>query len=395
MNFYNSLNCSSRTRFKNGIGNSDGSPPISTSKVTKVSWLVMILMFLSLTVSQQTWAQSTANYTPSTSTTGSLVLDKDGNAIDMSTGTTQLYGGLVDTFTATVTNIGFNFTMMGTTYSQFSCNPDGQIRLGATAISSHTQTAAASTAFLIANNADGKTDTTGKVHYKVQGTAPNRVLIIEWKDVWIYWNTTTTTFSTYQARIYENGTFEYVYGRMFNNNSSTQTTAIGFASSNTAGTIGQYTTLNTTPTYGSAATSFTTTTYAASSDMANLNSTADGSRRVFRFTPPAAPAAPTALNFTAVTGSTTTLNWTDTTGETGYQIYRSLDGVSYTQVGATLAANTVTSAQTGLSFGTTYYWRVVAVNEGGASSGLDGSQATVAGTLSGVKTVGTSGIIPT
>jgi hypothetical protein len=351
----------------------------------------MILMFLSLTVSQQAWAQSAANYTPFTSTTGSLVLDKDANAIDMSTGTTQLYGGLVDTYTATVTNIGFNFTLMGTTYSQFSCNPDGQIRLGATVISGHTQTAAASTAYLLANNADGKTDTTGKVHYKVQGTAPNRVLIVEWKDVWIYWSTTTTTFSTYQTRIYENGTVEYVYGRMFNNNSSAQTTAIGFSSSNTAGTIGQYTTLNTTPTYGSAATSFTTTSYTASSDMTNLNSTADGSRRVFRFTPPAAPAAPTALNFTAVTGSTTTLNWTDTTGETGYQIYRSLDGITYAQVGATLAANAITSAQTGLNFGTTYYWRVVAVNEGGASAGLDGSQATTAGTLSGVKTVGTSG----
>jgi hypothetical protein len=320
-----------------------------------------------------------------------LVLDKDANAIDMSTGTTQLYGGLVDTYTAAVTNIGFNFTFMGTTYSQFSCNPDGQIRLGATVISGHVQTAAASTPYLIANNTDGKTDTTGKVHYKVQGSAPNRVLIIEWKDVWIYWSTTTTTFSTYQARIYENGTVEYVYGRMFNNNSSAYTSSIGFASSNTAGTIGQFVTITATPTYNSSSTSFTTTSFTASANMTNLNSTADGSRRVFTFTPPAAPAAPTGLNFTAVTGSTTTLNWTDTTGETGYQIYRSLDGITYTQVGANLAANTVTSAQTGLNFGTTYYWRVVAVNEGGASTGLDASQATNAGTLSGVKTVGTSG----
>src|SRR5574343_108824 len=87
-------------------------------KVYVMQLLLIGLSFLGMLSTNKTYAQlSVANYAYATGTNGSLVLDKDANAIDMTTGTTQLYGGGVDTYTGAVTNIGFNFTFMGTTYT--------------------------------------------------------------------------------------------------------------------------------------------------------------------------------------------------------------------------------------------------------------------------------------
>jgi hypothetical protein len=290
---------------------------------------ILCLFSASLNVNGQA-----ALYTATTGTNASLALDKSGNAIDMSTGTTQLYGASVDAYTATVTNIGFGFNLLGngTVYHQFSCNPDGQIRLGSTAITGNTQTAASGVAFLIANNFNGATATTGQVHYKLQGTIPNRVLIVEWKDVLLVSAGSTTTPSTYQTRIYEDGTVEYVYGRMFNNNTSgSVSTAIAISTHTTAGTIGQFETINVTPTYTSTKTSIVTTSIANNSDITNLNSTADGSRRFFRFVPsttgcPTAPTTqptaivvnPTTNTFNSITGSFTAA----TPAPTGYLVLR-------------------------------------------------------------------------
>ena len=218
MNNYNSLSSRFGTWLKNGIGDSGGSPPTSRSKT---SWLVMLLLLLTVSVGHRTWAQSTANYVYSTSTTGSLALDKDGNAVDMSTGTTQLYGAGVDTYTnAGVQNFGFTFRFMGSAYTQWNANPDGQIRLGTTLLTGHTSSAASGTPLIIANNIDAITGSTGKVHYKVQAGTGGQVLIVEWKDIKLNWNAAGTTLSTFQARLYQNGTIEYVYGTMFNSSTS-------------------------------------------------------------------------------------------------------------------------------------------------------------------------------
>jgi hypothetical protein len=359
----------------------------ATSKAFAVFAIVLSVLFV-----QDLNAQSAANYAYSTATNGSLALDKDGNAIDMSAGTTQLYGASVDTYTGVVQNLGFDFFFMGARYAQFSANPDGQVRLGSTAISGHTSSATASVPLILVNNTDGATSASGKVVYKVQNGTGGKVLIIEWNNVMLVWNGTATPTSTFQLRLYENsGVIEMVYGSMSNNSSSALNNSIGFSSSNTANTIGQLTTINTTPTYSTSATSYTTTSFAASTAFANLNSSSDGSRRVFRFTPNAPSAAPTGLNFTAVTAGSITLNWTDNaSNEQGYAIYRSTDNVNFTYV-ASAAANAVSSVQSGLMAGTTYYWKVFAFSEGAVSSAVSASQATNAGTIGGVKTVGPGG----
>jgi len=88
--------------------------------------------------------------------------------------------------------------------------------------------------------------------------------------------------------------------------------------------------------------------------------------------PIAPPAIPTGLTATAGTGSVT-LNWTASAGATSYNVYRGTvsGGESATPIAMGVAGTTYTD--TGLTHGTTYYYRVAAFNAGGNSA--EGNQA--------------------
>lgn len=76
------------------------------------------------------------------------------------------------------------------------------------------------------------------------------------------------------------------------------------------------------------------------------------------FSPPAAPGP---VTVTVLSATSIRLNWVDNCSyETGYRVERSLDGVTWTQVGV-LAANTTTYTNFALTAGTTYHYRVRAV----------------------------------
>ncbi|HEV3256817.1 MAG TPA: fibronectin type III domain-containing protein, partial [Gemmataceae bacterium] len=82
----------------------------------------------------------------------------------------------------------------------------------------------------------------------------------------------------------------------------------------------------------------------------------------------ALPAAPSSLAATAVSGTQINLKWTDnSTNETGYDIERSTDGTTFTSI-ATASPATTNYLDAGLTAGTTYYYRVAAVNAGGKSA---------------------------
>lgn len=97
-----------------------------------------------------------------------------------------------------------------------------------------------------------------------------------------------------------------------------------------------------------------------------------------------ADAAPITFTATSVTQTGMTVNWVDnSTNETGFRVYRSTDNITFTQVGANITSTTsagtgtaYNSAQTGLTFGTTYYYKIVAYVEG-ESAPLLGTQATL------------------
>ncbi|MBC8010665.1 MAG: fibronectin type III domain-containing protein [Burkholderiales bacterium] len=81
------------------------------------------------------------------------------------------------------------------------------------------------------------------------------------------------------------------------------------------------------------------------------------------------PDAPSALAATAASASQIILTWTDNADEeTAYRVERSADGTTgWTQI-ATLAANSVSHADTGLAPSTTYHYRVFATNAAGDSA---------------------------
>ncbi|NVO10048.1 MAG: Ig-like domain-containing protein [Bacteroidales bacterium] len=348
--------------------------------------ITLLTLFLCLGILG--FGQNIANYTFSSSTTGSLT--------DMSSGTTQLVAPNQDMFGSTVTNIGFNFTFMGVTYTQFSANADGQFRFGSTAIGSSAITSPILNApLLVPIGGDNKTAAvTGKVHYRLDGTAPNQILTVEWKDIIInYGGTGTTAYNTFQVRLYEtNGVIEFAYGRMINNSTSTQNITFFIASSNTTGTVGAITTVAATPTFVNNGTTAPSTSFTASTDLTNLNSLADGSRTVFTFTPPVKPADATNLLFSNIKASSMDLSWTDnSTTEISYLIMRSIDGTNYTAI-ATLPANSTSYNASGLSAGTLYYWKIYAANEGQISNPLSASQSTnAASPINADLTVGPTG----
>lgn len=325
--------------------------------------------------------QSLANYSFSAAATGSLT--------DMSTGTTNLLTAATyhDDDASAVTNIGFPFVFMGTLYNQFSVNSNGQMRLGSSVINGTAYTTpTASVAILAPMAGDNAVKASGRVVYKVTGTAGNQVLIVSWEDITIPYSSINTG-ATMQARLYEaNGKIEFVYGNMYNGTAATSR-SIFLGSSNTATTNG-YVTIGAPGSFTLSATN-TANTFSTVGTITNLSNATDGSRVIYTWTPGAAPTAATNLTFSSVTGTSMTLNWTDSPNEISYGILRSTDGINYTLV-TSLAANTVTYPATGLSFGTLYYWKVVALSEG-AGSELAGSQATNSPSLCGDKTVGGGG----
>jgi len=105
---------------------------------------------------------------------------------------------------------------------------------------------------------------------------------------------------------------------------------------------------------------------------------------------PNAPATPTFTSILAGSSSQININWTNVANETGYNLYRSLNDVSYTGI-TTLSANVTGFTNSGLSTGTTYFYKIEAFNAGGTSA-LSGS--TSATTLAG-PTGGTGPTAPT
>jgi|GEM_PF-728713 len=80
------------------------------------------------------------------------------------------------------------------------------------------------------------------------------------------------------------------------------------------------------------------------------------------------PAAPGSLTAAATSASQINISWSDNSdNETGFEIERSSDGTNFTSL-ASVAANTASYSNTGLSQLTTYYYRVRAVNTAAPSA---------------------------
>lgn len=87
------------------------------------------------------------------------------------------------------------------------------------------------------------------------------------------------------------------------------------------------------------------------------------------------PGAPTDVYVYAATATSLKVSWADMAGETGYLLEK-LSGTTWSQVGTDFAANKVSATVTGLTEGTTYSFRVTALNDSGSSA----ASATAKGT---------------
>ena len=349
-------------------------PNLTTFTVTNnfmrniFSKLLMGLLLFLAAVSAN--AQSSANYNFAVSSTASLT--------DMSSGTTQIIAAASDDGASAVTNIGFEFWFMGARYTQFSASSNGFLRLGGTAVGTTQYTLGSASIPLISSlGSDLETSSTGRVHYKLVGFAPNRMLVVEFRTMTIiYDGASDGQDGTSQVRLYESSNaIELVYGSMNRNNSLGFSSAnnpqyIGFSINNTANSFATVNTADAVATTGTP----TANLFTMNTAMASLNSVADGARKMYTFTPNATT-APSGLNFTAVNAAAMTLNWTDNSSdEAGFAIYRSTDGINYSFI-TTTAANAITSVQGGLTPSTNYFWKVYAVREA-LSLELAGSQST-------------------
>jgi fibronectin type 3 domain-containing protein len=85
-------------------------------------------------------------------------------------------------------------------------------------------------------------------------------------------------------------------------------------------------------------------------------------------TTPSALAAPSNLTATAISGTRVDLTWVDNASiESGFKVYRSTDNINFTLLGTT-GANVTTYTNGSPQPGTTYYYRVLAYDSGGAQS---------------------------
>ncbi|MDP4239924.1 MAG: fibronectin type III domain-containing protein, partial [Bacteroidota bacterium] len=319
---------------------------------------LFIPLFLSVLFATGLSAQSIANYAFTTSTTSTLE--------SMSSGTTQLIGASSTDVASALTNIGFTFYYMGTPYTQFSVNSNGQLRLGSTVISNTGITNAVLNAPLIVPmSAENLISGIGKVHYKVFGSAPSRYLTVEWRNLDVPNPNYRHNLCTIQVILYEtSGIIKFRYANTDYNHASSTSKATFISSSNTATTVKYIGT-----DLASAINGYPIVTYPWSNTNAYLLYS-----RLYTFTPPGVPMAPTwkATPMTIVSANGMTLNWNDnSTNETGFQVYRSDDGgATYSNV-ATLPANSSNYAATGLQPPLSYHWKIVAVNEGSTSTTSD------------------------
>lgn len=332
------------------------------------------------------FGQSAANYTFSTGTNGNFTTGLGSQTIDMNSGTTTIIdAGLTNTASTTFPT-GFEFFLSGTRYTSFSVASNGMI--GLNALMAPTVTLAGGASGRIAPFAAGitgydmGTHTTGKVHYKVIGTYPNRVCVIEYLNMSIP-RSSNTADATFQVRLYEtSGVIEFVYGNM---NASSALTGVraGFSTTTT-----NYQTINFTS--NTSSTTPVTDNSVAVGAIANLNSTTEGSRRYYRFTPPTISAATLVIG-TTTPGSIpiTVTPPTPSTGIYGYGIYAyptssTLDYVA-SYFGALSAAGGSTNL-VGLTPNTTYNLVIVAYSEGFTASVTQSATTAAPGTVTSVAT---------
>jgi hypothetical protein len=249
--------------------------------------------------------------------------------------------------------IGFTFNFNGTAFTQFSVNSNGFLALGATVSLSYNAISAGVTNNVIAAlNGDLQgNETTGELSYLTAGTAPNRVLTVQWKSYRHYF--ATGDENNFQIKLYETiNVIDVVFGA-FTQNATPRLREVGIRGGSNAAFKNRATT-----------TDWTSTTEGTVNTASCTLSTSvrPASGLTFTWSPPPTcagiPTSNPALSSAAVVCSITnfTLNLQNAITEAGYsyQWQSSADNVTFANISGANSALFTTTQTTN-----TYYRCVV------------------------------------
>jgi hypothetical protein len=140
-----------------------------------------------------------------------------GPYVPISTGPV-LGSGTVDDDTYIGMNIGFPFVYDNITYTTFSLNANGYIRLGNTMDGSRSPIADQVANVLSPITEDLQGSNSGEIRYDTFGVAPNRKLVVQFKD-WGFYNRIGDDSFDFQIVLHETtNIIDFIYGRFYKTN---------------------------------------------------------------------------------------------------------------------------------------------------------------------------------
>lgn len=274
----------------------------------KITFLLLIGIILignvftfAQTAADYIFTTSVGTYTPITGTVSTAIGD-DG--------------------TQTAIPIGFSFNYCGANYTTFNASTNGHIYFGTS--TGYTNDIASTTIkpIIAALWDDLYDDAASDVQYLLSGTAPNRIMTIQWRN--IRWNASTGALENFQIQLYETtNVIKLVYGAMA---APTGTSASIGINDNTGGS-GHY--ISVTPAaVPTISTTVANNTIAASTFLTN------GLTYIFT---PSSCVTPSGLAAASITQTSASLSWTST---------GSLFNIQYGITGFTLGSGTIVSGVT-------------------------------------------------
>ena len=225
-----------------------------------------------------------------------------GSYIENSASATAIPGVRADSFISTAQNIGFDFVYDGVTYTQFKMSSNGIISFNMTGTNSLTgndlSTDNPTSRPIIAplwDDLDGANPASSLASYEVTGSAPNRVLTVEWRN-WEWNYASSTPVISFQVKLHETtNVIEFVYRQEATNvNSGSATIGIG---SPTGSGAGSFLSLS----------SVASPTVSSTTSTNNIN-TKPATGQIYRFTPPSC-FAPNSLAVSNISTSSATISW--------------------------------------------------------------------------------------
>jgi len=348
----------------------------STNNLLSVFLFIWFLFFISFF----SFAQEAIDY--------EFTVAQDASLIDMNSGTTELIGANKTATSSNVIPLGFEVWFMGERYTDFSVNCNGTLRFGTTKIHPNGNTYdipdnariavfAGLDSDPVTNDyiAQWKTSANGKVHYKIIGTAPQRQLVVEWKNLHINYESPFED-ATFQLVVHETasqpsqpqgGRIEMIYGKMNlfldlrnvrcgigGKNGGNETMGIDLTQNPPTNKVGDVSNV------------------LDSGVIPSLNRLQDGNRVKFTFQSPIPNVEAENLRTICDNQNGIQLDWDLTDGSGGNTVgsvlYKSTDGTNYSFIYQTEKIQDVSYFDADVDLQNTYWYQVYTVTEGQLST---------------------------